>query len=345
MSGSRTNTTTTTANSAPWAPAQPYLKNALSEAGGLFNAGVGFNPNTTSMVTPFSKQTQRGMNGIETAAQRYIGSNAHLAPQRHAMDVIYGGGMNAQMKAAAKNATSRMNGDGFNDYSRNAMENWQATANGGDMEGNPYFEDVLQQSIDDARNAVNMGAMGNGRYGSSPHSGVMTQEIGDLSSRARYQNFMDQQARMDAANANLMQGGQIGYGNRAGAAGELAGYGQQAMANKTAAAASLPGIYQARMQPYRDMMGVGAMNEDLYTRQLNDQARVFDETQARPWERLAAANAVFSGTGAMGGTTTQAASTPRPSPFASALGGAVKGFGATQNPLGALAGGTLGLFS
>lgn len=306
MSGGKEQRQTTSSVAEPWGPAQPYLENALGEADTLFKEGVGFNPNTTSMVTPFAQQTEQGMQGIMNAADHYKNSGGAATPRNVAENIV--------------------NQGGTNQYMDQALGNWQNTAAGNEMQGNPYFEQVLDKGIQDAQNSVNLTAMGLGRYGSGAHQGNMAREIGDLSTRMRYQDFSNQQGRKDQATQNLITGG------------------QQALANRMNAAAAMPTAYANELAPYQDMMGVGGMYEDLQTRQLNDQARVFEETEQKPWERLMMANAIFSGAGSLGGTRTGVATQPGRSPFSSALGGAATGYG-VGGPVGALVGGGLGLFS
>jgi hypothetical protein len=72
-------------------------------------------------------------------------------------------------------------------------------------------------------------------------------------------------------------------------------------------------------------MQVGAMNEDLATRQMNDKLRVFNEQQNKPWENLSRLNAIASGAGQLGGT--QTTSQPGQNPFLTALGYGATGAG------------------
>ena len=106
------------------------------------------------------------------------------------------------------------------------------------------------------------------------------------------------------------------------AAGNVYNMGQQAIGNLGAA-------YQGLQNPMQDLMQVGAMKEDLATRQMNDKLRIFNEQNQAPWDQIARLNAVASGAGQMGGTTTQ--SQPGQNPFLTAL-----GYGSTLAGLGGL---------
>jgi hypothetical protein len=182
---------------------------------------------------------------------------------------------------------------GFNAPQLDALNNTRSVANGNfDINADPGF----QQVMDLARNSVNGAASGAGRYGSGIHQQTMTNTIGDLGAR-QYQNW---QTRKDAANANMFGMGQQGLGN-------------------------LGTAYTGMQAPNTDLMNVGAMNEDLATRQMNDKLRIFNEGQSKPWEQIGRLNAIASGAGQMGGTSTQ--SQPGQNPFLTALGYGATGAG------------------
>ncbi|MDX0227184.1 hypothetical protein RWA06_04550 [Sinorhizobium meliloti] len=194
-----------------------------------------------------------------------------------------------------------INQGGFNDAQKAAMANTQSTANSSfNVNANPAFQQVLQQAQGAARDSVNMSAGGAGRYGSGVHQGNLASEVGDLTSRMVGQEYQNWQGRRDAANNNLFNMGQQGIGNLGTAYGGL-------------------------NQPAQDLFQVGAMNEDLATRQMNDKLRIFNEKNQAPWDQIARLNAVASGAGQMGGTQTQ--SQPGQNPFLTALGYGATGAG------------------
>jgi hypothetical protein len=84
--------------------------------------------------------------------------------------------------------------------------------------------------------------------------------------------------RVDSANQQRFNMGQQGFGNVGSA-------------------------YQGLNMPNMDLLKVGGAYEDLYGRQIDDRNRIFDETQNRPWDNLARLNAIASGTGSLGGTS------------------------------------------
>lgn len=182
---------------------------------------------------------------------------------------------------------------GYNADQLNALNNIKSVANGSfDINSDPGF----QQVIDQAKNSVNASASGAGRYGSGIHQQTLANTIGDLGAR-QYQDFLN---RKDTANSNLFNMGQTGIGN-------------------------LSTAYTGLQAPASSLMQVGAMNEDLATRQMNDKLRIFNEQQSKPWEQISRLNAIASGAGQLGGT--QTTSQPGQNPFLSALGYGATGAG------------------
>jgi hypothetical protein len=183
MGGNSQQTSQTT--NQPWEPAQPSLRNSISEGDALYNQQKG------QGAVPWAAQTQQGMGQIANLAN--ANSNGRGASGRW-QDIINTGGYNAAQK--------------------NALDNTSAVANSQfNINDNPAFMDVLRQSQDAAANSVNQNASAAGRYGSGTNQQVLAQTVGDLTARMsnnEYQNFL---SRKDAANNNMFQFGQTGIGN------------------------------------------------------------------------------------------------------------------------------------
>lgn len=278
MTGSKTQTTTT--NNAPWSAAQPALQKSLSGALSAYNKDPTGQKSvyTDSTVVPWSGDTQSGMAMIRNGANANSGAN----------------GLGGQFQSVINNG-------GFNGAQMDALGNTRAIANSNfDINANPAFQDVLRQAQDSARDSVNMSVAGAGRYGSGVHQDTLGGTIGDLTSRMVGNEYTNWQNRKDAANANLFNMGQTGFGN-------------------------LGTAYEGMKMPATDLMQIGAMNEDLATRQMNDKLRIFNEKNNAPWTQLGKLNAIASGAGQLGGTSTQ--SQPGQNPFLTALGYGTTGLG------------------
>lgn len=194
-----------------------------------------------------------------------------------------------------------INNGGFTAPQMDAMNNTRAIANSTfDINANPAFQEVLRQAQDSARDSVNLSAGGAGRYGSGTHQGVLGDTIGDLTSRMVGNEYTNWQNRRDAANTSLFNMGQGGLEN-------------------------LGAAYSGLKLPGTDLMQLGAMDEDLATREMNDKLRIFNEQNNAPWAQLGKLNAIASGAGQLGGTSTQ--TQPGQNPFLTALGYGTTGLG------------------
>lgn len=350
--GGGSNKTTTTSNSAPWAAAQPALKSGLKQATKLFNADKDGSYYGGSTVIGWDPLTKQAMNSTQRSAQRNMGG-AGLSGQYQ--DIINQGGLNdaqmGSMKALQGMNPSGLTGqqrhamgqfqslarDPFNSYQDAALKNTQNVANSSfNLNDNPAFQKVLQQAQGSARDSVNMSAGGAGRYGGAVHQGNLASEVGDLTSRMVGGEYQNWQNRRDTANSNLFNMGQTGIGTQMNANTGAANLGQQGVTNRMNTQNAIFGMgqqgvgnmgtaYQGLQQPTQTMMQIGAMNEDLATRQMNDKLRLFNDKQNAPWDQIGRLNAIGSGAGQMGGSTTQSA--PGQNPFLTALGYGATGAG------------------
>ena len=261
---------------------------------------------TTATNTPWESAQPALKTGLQDAETLYKGgvggqvyTGSTVVPYSNQSMTGFGDiQSNAQANMGGQGLSGQYQGiidsGGFNAPQQQAMQGWQSAATSPfDINSNPAFQDVLRQSQDSARDYVNQGAAAAGRYGSGIHQQTMGNTIGDLTSRMVGNEYQNWQNRGDAARQNMFNAGQQGIGN-------------------------LGQAYQGMGAPAQDMITLGGAYEDLATRQMNDQLRIFNETQNRPWEQLGRLNAVASGSGQYGTSTTTA---PGPNPFAQALGG------------------------
>lgn len=252
MGGSNKQTSTSTAE--PYKASKPLLDQGMGDALKLYKDGNLVQPNTMSTVVPYAEQTMQGMGDLTNIAQNNMG----------------GQGLSGQLQGI-------INSGGYNQEQQTALDGIRSTATG---QFNINEDPGFQQVLDKTQNAVNQNAAGLGRYGSGTHTGVMTQELGDLGAR-QYQQY---QARKDAAQQQLFNAGQQGQQN-------------------------LSSAYETAQDPAKTLMGVGGMYEDLYGRTLNDQLRIANEAQNAPLANIQSLLAVANG-GGQYGTNTQTAQGP-----------------------------------
>lgn len=339
----------------PWAS---QTKQGMGAIQGAANANIGGRGLTGQYQDIIN---QGGLTDAQQGAMKNMQgmpSDGLTAAQRSAMQgmsgVVKDGGYNSATRGAL-GGLQAMARDPFNSFQDAALRNTQNTANSRfDLNANPAFQQVLQQAQGAARDSVNLSAGGAGRYGSGVHQGNLASEVGDLTSRMVGNEYNNWQNRRDVANQNLFTMGQTGIGtqmaanqgagtlgqnalaNVQNAQGNLFNMGQSGLANRMNTQNAIFGMgqqgvgnlgtaYEGMQQPAQDLMQVGAMNEDLATRQMNDKLRIFNQKNNAPWEQLGRLNAIASGAGQMGGTQTQ--SQPGQNPFLTALGYGTTGLG------------------
>lgn len=276
MPGGSKNTTTTTTNNAPWSGAQPALKTALSGAQNLYNSGVGSQVYTGQTYVDRDPNTTQALEGIN----------------QNAWNNINGAGLSGQYQKV-------INSGGYNDAQLSALNNTKNVANG-NWSVSPELQKIIDQTNADANTNVSLANSAGGRYGSGAANSAIADAVSKNTNNLLYSDLNNFNTRRDAANSNLFNMGQTGFGN-------------------------LGTAYTGLNAPLLDKMKVGQANEDFATKELNDRLRIFDAQQNKPWENLSRLNAIASGAGQLGGTSTQ--SQPGQNPWLTAAGYGLTGAG------------------
>lgn len=272
MSGGSKNTTTTVNNNEPWKQAQPALNTALSGAQSLYNSGTGAGVYGGPRVADQSSQTQGGLAALTGIGQSNMG----------------GQGLSGQYQNV-------INSGGYNSAQLDALNNTRQVANSQfDLNSDPAWAQVRDATIE----GVNLGSSGMGRTGSGTNTALLTSGLADAGAR-QYQNFL---SRRDAANSNLFNMGNTGFGQ-------------------------LGTAYTGMQAPAETLLGVGQQQDARAQQLINSQMDVFDERQNRPWENLSRLNAIASGAGSLGGSSTNRSTQPGQSGLATGLGYAASGLG------------------
>ena len=181
---------------------------------------------------------------------------------------------------------------------------------------NPYLEGILNTSNRRISDKINSSMSGAGRYGSGAHT--------DVAARAM----------AEAANPILAED----YSQGLQRAGQWAQW--------------MPTLDEARLAPAQGLMNLGQFYNERAQNQLNDQIKLYNAQQARPWEQVARLNAIAGWAGGLGGTQFGTQTTPinQPSTLQKLFGGAAAGAGIGGSfggpvgaGVGALGGGLLGL--
>ena len=302
--------------SEPWKVSQPFLTEVLKGAQSAYQGGGGFDYFPGSTVVPFAPQTQQAMAGIE--AQANAGNPLGIASRDQALGILNSGGMSDWQRTAL---------GGTYDIATGA----KSIGTEGDLRGllnessNPYYENVVNREAGKLTDDINRGVSGEGRYGSAYHSGTVADQVGDFREKA-----MSNQWNQNIANQRGLLGDITGVqganlANMVGAGGQINAAGNAAAGNVAQFASMAPGIYNQQFAPYERLASVGAQQEDLSTRTMQDAINRFNTEQQTPWSLLAAYNALIGGAGQLGGTSTT--QVPSPSLLQQILGGGVAGLG------------------
>ena len=262
--------TTSVQRSDPWSGVQPFLERQYAEANRLYNTGgPQFYPFST--VTPFARQTEAALTGMENRATQ--GSPLLQAGQQQMGSTIAGAGFD-QFAPAVSGAP------GF-----------QAIARGDYLqpETNPYLAATYDQAADRVREQVGQSFGGHG-FGGTTHQEILGRNLGNLATNLYGQNFQQERARQAAA-----LGQQYGAG--------LGQYGAE-RGRQFAATQGAPMYSQAGYQDLDRLAGVGATRESLGEAQLADAVQRFNFQQQAPFQNLARFQAGTSGTGQYGDRTT-----------------------------------------
>lgn len=303
MSGD--NKTTTTSSSQPWEGAQPTLKTGLQDAQNLYSSGVvndAMQGYTGSTVVPWSDQTTAGMTAI----------------QNQATDALANPGTTATGKPLSFYSGLYDTG-GLSGAQQGVMDQLTKTASGAELnQTSPAFQSLLDQAANAARDQTNLSMSANGRYGSGAHYGALGTAISNAELPYLVNNYNTELQRQDAARTSL------------------ANLGQQGISNLDMASTQIPTAWTTSQTPATDLMKVGSMYEDLAGRTLSDNQRLATQAQQAPLNAVEWLNAIGSGAGSLGSSSTSTSSTPGTNPFLQVLAGGVGLNSLLNNPLAGL---------
>lgn len=331
--GSKSTGTTTTTQS------MPGVNDILGWGKSVAQNGNAWAPNTSSQVTPFSTATMAGLKGLNSTAQGAVNPFANNFTR--IKETVGDGGLNNLQDQQVARLQGMAGGNGLNSIQQNALNLLNPIAQGKEMQGNPYLQGVIDRGSQDIANTANLMASGAGRYGSDSHAQALGKNIADFAGGLRFQDYNNQLGRRDAAIQNVFGMGTTGQGQQQNAISSLFNAGTQQRNNVLAGTQQLKDAYDARLDPYRAMMGVGSAYEGKNQALLNDASRIFDAKQnstRAPVDWLAGLANLFQGGGQ------QTVTTQPSNAVGGGLGGAIAGYDTFGGPLGALFGGLGGAF-
>lgn len=279
----------------PWAPQAQHLENVFGEAQNLYNSG-GPDFYQGATYTPFSPQTQQGLEMIEQRALN--GNPLNQSAQNYTQSVLDG---------------SNPGVSSYNNFiNNNGVDTLSQTANGDFLNSNPYLDQTFNRATENVTEQFNNSVVPSlnatfgmaGRTGSNAHqdtfadaSGQLSDTIGNMATDIYGGNYQQERSRQLSAASNL--------GNNA-----LNAAAQQNAA-QSGAAQLAPQLAETDYNDANRLLGVGAAVEGQAGRIIQDQQQRHDFYQNRPENNLA----MYSGfvQGNYGGTqNTSGASAANP---------------------------------
>jgi len=343
MSTGNSSTTTTTQQSAPWGPAQPYLTNLLSQAQSTYQNAQGQTayPDT---VAGFSPQTQDALNAVwqrattgsplvSAADQSVTGlMQPQTAPGSATLSALTNGYADpgAGLTQAGAGGNGMLNAAGM--AGMNLGLNAAAGPNLSAAAVNPYLDQMFSAESQPVEDAVNAEFGLAGRTGSGAQQQEMTRDLGNLASQVYGNNYLgEQQLGLSAyndqnqalansgtllsglgenqASRQLTAGSQLSSdalnqaGLQANAANSLNSQFNTGNNLQLAAAGLAPQLASQDYTNLQNMLSVGGAYDALNQNVLNNQYNAWAYGQQQPWNILNAYGGAVTGLGALGGTS------------------------------------------
>lgn len=344
MGGGNNNQGTQVNSQEPWGPYGNIIENkVLPDAKNAYNKGKGFNVFGGDWSISESGPTNQALasmggiamqgNPMQSTAEKVTKGlmQGQFDPNTSRYDDLYG-----QLGSLGNDATG---------YANNARTNLEALMG---RSNNEAFESVVRDTLGDVGDEITR-QFGGSSFGSAAHQGTLADDLGDVASRMRSDNFYNQ-ANLERGLLGEMRGvdqGLLGtqaglMGQQGGVLGQQIGAEQMGVQNRLAGINAAPDVYANRYAPVDRLLQAGQLREGYDAAQLQGQMDQFNAKQASKLDPMEWLSGMVGGAGGYG-TSTSTVSTPS-SPFASALGGGILG-GQVGGPLGAVGGGLLGFLS
>lgn len=336
-------------------PSQQALNQTLATANGQGGLLGGQAVNYASGVM--------GDGGISSQQQGALGVLGNAA--NGGMQIGTGGFQNYLGQAGAPTASGQnLQGMAGGMPMSSAETNLQSMANGSDLSHpNPYLQAALEAANRQTADQVNGQFSAAGRYGSGAQTNVLSRNIGENNTNAYMQDYENARNRMMSANSQIDQARNANSGLQLQANGQidqaaqgrlssqlaglngLAGIQGQNIQNQLSSASGLSDAYAGGMNralstalngqqftnqlydPAQKIAGVGSFYDDRAQNELNANISQYQNAQQLPWQNLAQLNAIATGAGQLGGTTSQVQVKPGQSQLQQYLGYGTAGLG------------------
>lgn len=331
------NSSETRTTNEPWKGAQPYLKQGFQFGGDLLKQ-TQQSPQAYAgpRVAGFSDPSQMGLDA--TVATAMQGSPLTGSSIGAANNIASNLGITNPMLNATQGANAVATGQiGANAAGTN-LAGIASGQNLGQM--NPALQQAIEGQMSSAMDKIKASASATGRYGSSNMGARAGQALGSIGVNAAAQNYENEANRMLQAN-QMLSGEQLAnIGNMTNAGMNLANMFGEGQTRALQAGGLAPALNEMRYSDANALMRAGSAYDTQQQQALDAMRAQYEENRDIPWQRFQQFGNTIGGVASPYGTQTQ--SQPGQSPISSAIGGAMAG-GGMFGPIGALAGGGLGL--
>jgi hypothetical protein len=332
MGSKPSGTTTSTQNTTPWAPQQPYLEDIFTESQGLYQgAPPQYYPGTTTAaINPYQST------GLDMMGNTVYGSSALPATSADFNQHLLYGDYAGQNPADAMFGTYAYDNVGANNLGTEPLH-WFGSNNLGNYSnqdpvldsyisgdrleaGNSYTDPLVASITADVlpgiqSQFINSGTLSSPEAARASSEGVTEAIAPELFRQYQIDEQLQYQAATDEAN-RFMQGGALqqqaagtlgdqalqGRGLQQQAAAGASGVYQNDFANMMQGMALAPQTYQGLFAPAQNLLTAGTTQQQLDQTQINDDVARWNFEQSLPWDMLN--QYIGQVTGNYGGTST-----------------------------------------
>lgn len=292
MSGGSSQTSSQTTSSAPWGPAQGKLKGAMNEAQRLLDNKKGFKAYPDQGWVDFSGETNQALGGIASKASN---PNPFYSGASNFTQGLLGGQYNHDQSGY----------QGLMGQGPNTEGDYRAMLNG----ENAAYDQVRQNTANTLGDQIQR-QFGGASYGAPENASYLTKGVGDVLSQMDSNNYFQRQGLQQGLLNNITGVQQQRFDNTRGLLGDMSNLSQQDINNRMGGLSMADSVYASQYLPDQMLAGVGAAKEAKAGEQLQANMDKYNINQQAPWERLASAFGIFSGTGQQGQSAKTSVSQP-----------------------------------
>ena len=292
MSGGSQQTSSQTSSSAPWQPAQGYLKDAMGTAQKYLDKGKGFKAYPGQGWVDFSPETNQALGSISAKAS--------------SPNPFFGGASNFTQGLIGGNYNLDQSGyQGLMGQGPNTEGDYRAMLNG----ENDAYNQVRQTTANTLGDQIQR-QFGGASYGAPENASYLTKGVGDVLAQMDSNNYFQRQGLQQGLLDRVTGVQQQNFDNTRGLLGDMSQLSQQDINNRMGGLSMADSVYASQYLPDQMLAGVGAAKEAKAGEELQAKMDAFQIKNMAPWDRLAQAYGIFSGSGAQGNRTTTSVSQP-----------------------------------